>query len=135
DPRSFPKRGPPSVGVKRPWGGHRGQGDHCQGSVFRGYVSPHAPAWLDFRLSLAAAWARDEQRRHACHVPPAGRYQTRHEPGVERLAAWREQGPHGWGTGDDALGRHTRLRHDWRARGERYGLGGPCTPTMRDLEA
>jgi len=43
--------------------------------------------------------------------------------------------PHGWVTGDDELGRHTRFRHDLRERGERYVLGVPCTTTMRDLEA
>jgi SRSO17 transposase len=51
------------------------------------------------------------------------------------LDAWREQVPHGWVTGDDELGRHTRLRHALRERGERYVLGVPCTTTMRDLEA
>jgi len=48
---------------------------------------------------------------------------------------WRDQAPHGWGTGDDELGRHTRFRHDLRERGERYVLGVPCNTTMRDLEA
>ena len=43
--------------------------------------------------------------------------------------------PHGWVTGDDELGRHTRFRGELRARGERYVLGVPCTTTMRDLEA
>src|SRR5216684_2103940 len=51
------------------------------------------------------------------------------------LDAWREQVPHGWVTGDDELGRHTRFRHDLRERGERSVLGVPCTTTMRDLEA
>jgi SRSO17 transposase len=51
------------------------------------------------------------------------------------LDEWREQVPHGWVTGDDELGRHTRFRHDLRMRGERYVLGVPCTTTMRDLEA
>ena len=51
------------------------------------------------------------------------------------LDAWGEQVPHGWVTGDDELGRHTRFRHDLRERGERYVLGVPCTTTMRDLEA
>jgi len=37
--------------------------------------------------------------------------------------------------GDDELGRHTRFRHDLRARGERYVLGVPCHTTIRDLEA
>jgi SRSO17 transposase len=135
DPSSFPKRGTHSVGVKRQWCGHRGKGDNCQVGGFMGYVSHHDHALLDFRLSLSEEWGRDEQRRQACHVPPAVRYQTRHEQCLEMLDAWREQVPHGWVTGDDALGRHTRFRHDLRERGERYVLGVPCTTTMRDLEA
>jgi SRSO17 transposase len=42
---------------------------------------------------------------------------------------------HGWVTGDDELGRHTRFRQALRERGERYVLGVPCTTTLRDLEA
>ena len=135
DPSSFPKRGTHSVGVKRQWCSHRGKVDNCQIGVFMGYVSHHDHAVLDFRLSLPEEWARDEQRRQACHVPPEVRYQTRHEQCVEMLDAWRAQVPHGWVTGDDELGRHTRFRHDLRKRGERYVLGVPCTTTMRDLEA
>ena len=51
------------------------------------------------------------------------------------LDAWGDQVPHGWVTGDDELGRHTRFRRELRERGERYVLGVPCTTTMRDLEA
>ena len=51
------------------------------------------------------------------------------------LDEWREQMPHGWVTGDDELGRHTRFRHALRERGERYLLGVPCNTTIRDLEA
>jgi SRSO17 transposase len=51
------------------------------------------------------------------------------------LDQWREQVPHGWVTGDDELGRHTRFRHDLRERGERYVLGVPCNTTIRDLQA
>src|SRR5215472_15489126 len=43
--------------------------------------------------------------------------------------------PHGWVTGDDEFGRHTRFRQALRERGERYVLGVPCTTMMRDLEA
>jgi hypothetical protein len=100
-----------------------------------GYVSRHDHAWLDFRLSLPAAWARDAPRRQACHVPEAVRYHTRHEPCLERLDAWGPQGPQGWVTGDEAFGRHARCRHALRERGERYGLGVPCTTPLRDLEA
>src|SRR6266699_2845053 len=59
---------------------------------------------------------------------------TRHEPCVEMLDAWGNQVPHGWRTGDDELGRHTRFRHDLRERGERSGLGVPCNTTVRDLQ-
>jgi SRSO17 transposase len=135
DPSSFPKRGTHSVGVKRQWCGHRGKVDNCQVGVFMGYVCEHDHALLDFRLSLPEDWARDEQRRQACHVPLAIRSQTRQEQCVERLDAWGAQVPHGWVTGDDELGRHTRLRHALRERGERYVLGVPCTTTIRDLEA
>ena len=135
DPSSFPKRGTHSVGVKRQWCGHRGKVDNCQVGVFMGYVSGPEHALLDFRLALPEEWARDEQRRQTCHVPPEVRYHTRHAQCLEMLDAWGEQVPHGWVTGDEELGRHTRFRHDLRERGERYGLGVPCNTTMRDLEA
>ena len=135
DPSSFPKRGTHSVGVKRQWCGHRGKVDNCQVGVYMGYVSRHDHALLDFRLSLPEEWARDEQRREECHVPEAVSYRTRLEQCLEMLDMWGAQVPHGWVTGDDELGRHTRFRHDLRERGERYVLGVPCTTTMRDLEA
>ena len=135
DPSSFPKRGRHSVGVKRQWCSHRGKVDNCQVGVFMGYVSRADHALLDFRLSLPEDWARDAQRRAECHVPPEVRYHTRHEQCLEMLDAWREQVPHGWVTGDDEFGRHTRFRGELRERGERYVLGVPCTTTIRDLEA
>src|SRR2546422_4141961 len=135
DPSSFPKRGTHSVGVKRQWCGHRGKVDNCQVGVFMGYVSAHDHALLDFRLSLPQEWARDEQRRQACHVPPEVQYHTRHEQCLEMLDTWGEQVPHGWVTGDDELGRYTWFRRELRERGERYVLGVPCNTTMRDLEA
>jgi SRSO17 transposase len=135
DPSSFPKRGTHSVGVKRQWCGHRGKVDNCQVGVFMGYVSRHDHALLDFRLSLPEAWARDEPRRQACHVPQEVQYQTRQAQCLEMLDQWRAQVPHSWVTGDDELGRHTWFRKELRERGERYVLGVPCTTTMRDLEA
>ena len=135
DPSSFPKRGMHSVGVKRPWCGHRGKVDNCQVGVFMGSVSAQDHVLLDFRLSLPQEWARDEQRRQACHVPPEICYQTRQEQCLEMLDAWSAHVPHGWVSGDDELGRHTWFRQALRERGERYVLGVPCTITMRDLEA
>src|SRR5215831_18973278 len=135
DPSSFPKRGTHSVGVKRQWCGHRGKVDNCQGGVYMGYVARHEHALLDFRLYLPQEWVQDPQRRRACHVPEEVRYHTRPEQCLEMLDRWRAHVPHGWVTGDDELGRHTRFRHDLRERGERYVLGVPCTTTIRDLEA
>src|SRR5438874_4597352 len=135
DPSSFPKRGTHSVGVKRQWCGHRGKVDTCQVGVFMGYVSHHDHVLLDFRLSLPEEWARDAQRRQACHVPPEVRYHTRQAQCLEMLDLWGEQVPHGWMTGDDELGRHTRFRQQLRERGERYVPGVPCNTTIRDLEA
>ena len=135
DPSSFPKRGTHSVGVKRQWCSHRGKVDNCQVGVFMGYVSHHDHALLDFRLSLPKEWARDQQRRQACHVPEDVAYRTRPAQCLDMLDLWGAQVPHGWVTGDDELGRHTWFRGELRARGERYVLGMPCTTTMRDLEA
>jgi len=135
DPSSFPKRGTHSVGVKRQWGGHRGKVDNCQVGVYMGYVSRPDHALLDFRLSLPQEWARDEQRRQACHVPEEVEYQTRPNQCLEMLHLWGEHVPHGWVTGDDELGRHAWFRRDLRERGERYVLGVPCTTTICDLEA
>jgi SRSO17 transposase len=135
DPSSFPKRGTHSVGVKRQWCGHRGKVDNCQVGVFMGYVSHDDHALLDFRLSLPEDWTRDEQRRQECHVPKEIQYHTRHEQCLEMLDAWGNQVPHGWVTGDDEFGRHSRFRHELRKRGERYVLGVPCTTMIRDLEA
>jgi SRSO17 transposase len=135
DPSSFPKRGTHSIGVKRQWCSHRGKVDNCQVGVFMAYVSRHDHALLDFRLYLPKEWARDQQRRQACHVPEDVAYRTRHEQCQEMLDLWGAQVPHGWVTGDDELGRHTWLREELRVRGERYVLGVPCTTTMRDLEA
>jgi SRSO17 transposase len=90
---------------------------------------------LDFRLYLPKEWARDQQRRQACHVPEDVAYRTRPAQCLDMLDLWGAQVPHGWVTGDDELGRHTWFRGELRARGERYVLGVPCTTTMRDLEA
>src|SRR3989442_6692204 len=85
DPSSFPKRATHSVGGKRQWCSHRGKVDNCQVGVYMGYVSRHDHALLDFRLSLPDEWARDEQRRQACHVPEAVSYRTRQEQGLGML--------------------------------------------------
>ena len=123
DPSGFPKSGCQSVGVARQWCGRLGKVDNCQVGVFMGYVGEDEHALLDFRLSLPQEWACDEQRRQACHVPPEVRYQTRQAQCLEMLDQWREHVPHGWVTGDEELGRHTRFRGELRERGERAVVG------------
>jgi SRSO17 transposase len=119
DPSSCPQRGTHAVGVKRQWCGHRGTVDHCQVGVFMGSGSRHAPALLDFRWSLPEEWARDEHRCQACHGPEAVAYHTRHEQGLALRDLGSAQVPHGWGTGAEEWGRHTRGRQAWQERGER----------------
>jgi SRSO17 transposase len=135
DPSSFPKRGTHSVGVKRQWCSHRGKVDNCQVGVYMGYVSRRDHALLDFRLSLPGDWTRDPKRRAECPVPEEVQYRTRQDQCLEMLDTWGEQIPHGWVTGDDELGGHSRFRHALRERGERYVLGVPCTTAIRDLAA
>jgi SRSO17 transposase len=135
DPSSVPTRGTHAVGVPRQWCSHRGKVDNCHVGGGMGDVSHHDHAVLDCRLSLPREWTRDEPRRRAGHVPPDVQYQTRQEQCLEMLDLWGAQVPHGWVTGDDALGRHTRWRQELRERGERSVWGVPCTTTLRDLEA
>src|SRR5262249_15575598 len=145
DPSRFPKRGTPSVGGKRPWGSHRGKGDHGPVGVVMGYVSHPAHAVLDFRVALPREWTRHAQRRRACHGPPAVQEQTRQAQGGERLALGGAQGAQGgaegregWGRGDDALGRQTRWRQElraWRAlwvgRARHHAPTRPGSPSPR----
>jgi SRSO17 transposase len=119
DPSRFPKRGTHAVGVKRQWCGHRGKVDHCQVGVFMGSISAQEHALLDCRLSLPADWAREKRRREEGHVPSEGQYHTRQAQGLEMRDEWGHQVLHGWVTGEDELGRHTRFRQDLRERGER----------------
>ena len=76
-----------------------GKVDNCQVGIFIGDVSDDGHTLLDFRLYLPQEWARDEQRRQDCHVPPEIRYQTRQAQRLEMLDAWRAQVPHGCVTG------------------------------------
>ena len=73
----------------------------------------------------------------AKHAMCLRRWSIKHDSNqcVEMLHLWGEQVPHGWVTGDDELGRHTRFRHDLREGSERYVRGVPCNTTIRDLGA
>ena len=133
DPSRVPKRGTHAVGVNRPWCGQRGTVDHGPGGVSRGAVARAAQAVRDCRLSLPQDWGRDQHRRQACHVPADVSDRMRPDPCVARRDRWQDQVPHGWGTGDEALGRHTPCRGERRQRGERDVLGVPGHTTVRDL--
>src|SRR5262249_25775145 len=139
DPSSFPKRGIHSVGVKRQWCGHRGKVDNCQGGVFMGYVADEEHALLDFRLFLPQEWARDAQRRQACHVPPEVRYQTRQEQCLEMLDAWRALCAGRALHHHDACPRRaaTRVSRPWSSSKATLAIGDGVAPGARSerLEA
>jgi hypothetical protein len=80
------------------------------------------------------------------HDAQHGRCPRRGSSTRARSRAWSclpcggAQGPHGWGTGDEAWGRQTRCRHARRERGERSGRavhddaarpGGPAARVRR----
>jgi SRSO17 transposase len=134
DPSGFSKKGDASVGVQRQWLGRLGQVGNGQVGIFMAYASHREHALVDVRLYLPKAWARDRARRKRCGIPRAVRYRTRHELALEMLGETGPLLPHGWVTGDDEMGRSSRLRAELRRRCECYLLAVPSNTTVRDLE-
>jgi SRSO17 transposase len=135
DPSAFPKKGTESVGVQRQWCGRLGKIDNCQVGVYLGYVSGQEHALVDFRLYLPKDWARRKRRRQKAGVPPAIRFQTRHELSLEMLDVQGALLPHAWIAGDDELGRCSWFRQELRLRQECYLLAVPSNTQVRDLTA
>jgi SRSO17 transposase len=59
DETGFVKKGEASVGVARQYSGAAGRIENCQIGVFVGYASRFGQAWIDRRLYLPEAWAKD----------------------------------------------------------------------------
>lgn len=90
DGSDFPKPGGPSVGVKRQYGGERGQRANGQAGVCVGYARSQGYTWLDRRLSVPADWCPDDadaEQRRPCGIPPAITVKTKPEVAQERLTA------------------------------------------------
>ena len=77
DETGFLKQGKSSCGVGRQYTGSAGKITNCQVGVFAAYVSGHGHAFIDRALYLPKAWADDEVRRVAAHVPEAVRFATK----------------------------------------------------------
>lgn len=135
DPSAFPKSGPESVGVARPWCGRLGKIENCQVGVYLGYVSSQGHALVDCSLYLPKTWTKDKKRLRKARVPKAAqRFRTRHAMCLELLDRHGDRLPHQWITGDDELGRPADFRRELRDRNERYLLAVPCNTWIRDLE-
>ena len=73
-------------------------------------------------------------RRLKCHVPPEVIFEKKWQIAVDLLDRSLPGLPHGWITGDDEIGRVSKLRTILNRRSERYILDVPCNTTLRDLE-
>jgi SRSO17 transposase len=135
DPSTFPKKGTHSCGVARTWCGRLGKKENCQVGLFLGYATARGEAPLDRRLYLPKDWARDGQRRAACHVPKSVKFRQRWRMALEMLDAHRWAIPHRWVLADDEFGRTQEFRQGLRQRKEAYVLDVPCSTQVRDLLA
>jgi SRSO17 transposase len=135
DGRDFPKQGEASVGVKRQYGGERGQRAHCQAGVFLGDASRKGDTLWDRRLSLPQEWvteAASAERRHRGGVPTEITFTTKPLLGWEMLHAVHQASPLRcrWVACDAAFGRDT----DVLDRLAGLGLGslaeGPHAPRV-----
>lgn len=126
DPPAFPKKGPASVGVRRPWCGRLGK---------VAYVARRDHALADVRRYLPKEWAGQRERRTKAGVPRAVRFRTRHELAPEMRDQRGPARPHAGVAGDDEFGRCAWLREDLRTGTERYLLAVPSNTLVRDLAA
>jgi SRSO17 transposase len=134
DPSAFAKKGTQSVGVIRQWCGRLGKIENCQVGVFMAYVSCQEHALVNARLYLPVEWAKDRARRKEAGVPKEVKFRTRHQLALEMLDECGQAWPHTWVTGDDEMGRPSGFRGQLRDRGERYLLGVPSNPLVRNLD-
>lgn len=77
DETGFLKQGKSSCGVGRQYTGSAGKITNCQIGVFAAYVSRHGHALIDRALYLPKAWAEDQARRAATHIPQAVEFATK----------------------------------------------------------
>lgn len=111
DDTGLPKQGKRSVGVARQYSGTLGKVGNCQVIVTAEYVPDVTAAgspshWpVSGRLYLPQGWAEDAARRERAQVPPAVRFATKIELGLELIDRTRAWGvPFGWVTADAGYG-------------------------------
>lgn len=135
DPAGSPKKGAAAAGVQRRWLGRLGKVDDGQVGVFMADAAHREHAPVDVRLYLPKGWAQDRARRKRCGIPKAVRDRTRRELAPAMLAETGPLLPHGWVTGDDEMGRSSRLRSELRRLRGQSLPAVPANTTVRDLDA
>jgi len=123
DGSGFPKQGKHSIGVAHQYCGHLGKVANCQQGVFLAYVSRQGYTFLDERLYLPQEWfaADHRQKRQACGLPTAVKFQTETELALEMLQEVNERGvvPFQWVAYDESYGKNpafltaTAALHKW----------------------
>lgn len=130
DDTGLPKQGKRSVGVARQYSGTLGKVGNCQVIVTAEYVPDGVAAgspshWpVSGRLYLPQGWADDAERRERAQVPPAVRFATKVELGLELVDCARQWGvPFGWVTADAGYGSNPGFLEGLEARGLLYMVG------------
>lgn len=134
DDTGFLKKGQHSVGVSRQYSGTAGRIENCQVGVFVAYASRFGQALIDRRLYLPEAWAKDEARRTAAHIPENVVFATK--PAIARamLADALDRGvPCAWVLADAAYGGDYRTRCMLEERRQPYVLAIRSNHSLRML--
>jgi SRSO17 transposase len=123
DGSGFPKQGKHSIGVAHQYCGHLGKIANCQHGVFLAYASRQGYSFLDERLYLPQEWfaADHRQKRQACGLPAAVKFQTEAELALEMLQELNARGvvPFQWVAYDESYGKNpaflaaTAALHKW----------------------
>lgn len=135
DDTGCPKKGRHSVGVARQYSGTLGRVDNCQVLVSSHYVDRVFDWPLTAQLYLPEAWARDDARRAAAHVPPAVSFQTKGAIALELIDRGRAAGvPTQAVVADAGYGDQPAFLDGLEARELPYVVGVATTVRMRVAE-
>jgi SRSO17 transposase len=152
DETGFLKQGKQSCGVGRQYTGSAGKITNCQIGVFASYVSRHGHAFVDRALYLPKAWADDDGRRRAAHVPAETAFATKPQLAATMIERAVAAGvPFKWLAADSVYGvgaLETLLRrackgyvlgvastHHFNSWGREIALAGTAEAIAKGLEA
>ena len=134
DDTGFLKKGRHSVGVARQYSGTAGRVENCQVGVFAAYASRFGQTLVDRRLYLPEAWAKDEARRRAAHIPQDVAFATKPAMARAMLAGALDKGlPCAWVLADAAYGGDYQTRRMLEERRQPYVLAIRSNHTLRML--